>query len=54
VWTGADDTLNFQSGPQRIRMLVKYENYKLFKAESTIQFGDVVPDQNSTKPPIKK
>jgi hypothetical protein len=54
VWTGADDTLNFQSGPQRIRMLVKYENYKLFKAESTIQFGDVVPDQNTTKPPIKK
>lgn len=53
VWTGADDTLNFQAGPQRISMLVKYENYKLFKAESTIQFGDVVtPD--TTKPPIKK
>jgi hypothetical protein len=54
VWTGADDTLNFQNGPQRIRMLVRYENYKRFKAESTIQFGDVVPDQNQTKPPIKK
>ncbi len=54
TYTRADDVLNFQSGPQRIRMLVRYENYKQFKGESTIKYGDVVdqpkqPEQQ--KPP---
>ena len=39
TYTRADDTLNFQAGPQRIRMLVKYENYKQFKSDVNIQFG---------------
>jgi hypothetical protein len=32
-------------------MRVKYEDYKLFKGQSTIIFGDVVPD--SPAPPKK-
>jgi hypothetical protein len=38
VSTTADDTLNFQSGPQRMRMTVKYEEYKQFKSTVTITF----------------
>ncbi len=51
TYTHADDTLNFQAGPQRIRMLVKYENYKQFKAESTIQYGDTVEQPKPAQPP---
>ncbi len=40
TYTFADDTLYFQAGPQRIRMLVKYEDYKQFKSESEIKYGD--------------
>lgn len=38
VHTAAEDTLNFRAGPQRMRMIVKYEEYKQFKAEVTITF----------------
>ena len=46
TWTGADDTLHFSSGPVRIRMLVRYENYKQFKSETKITYGD-----EATEPP---
>ena len=43
TYTVANDTLFFNDGPAvRIRMNVKYEAYKRFKAESTITFGDPV------------
>jgi outer membrane lipoprotein-sorting protein len=42
VYTRADDTLHFQSGPQKIRMLVRYDDYKQFKADTTIKFGEPV------------
>ena len=42
TWTGAEDTLYFSSGPKKIRMLVRYENYKQFKSETKITFGDEV------------
>lgn len=45
TWTGADDTLYFSSGSQRIRMLVRYENYKQFRSTVNITFGDEVPAQ---------
>ena len=45
VYTSADDTLDFDSGPQRIRMIIKYENYKRFGGTSVITFGDVVEEQ---------
>lgn len=38
VQTFADDTLYFRSGPQRIRMMIRYANYKRFSAETTIQY----------------
>jgi outer membrane lipoprotein-sorting protein len=42
TYTRANDTLHFRDSSQRIRMTVKYENYKRFGAESSITFGDVV------------
>ena len=38
VTTFADDTLYFRSGPQRIRLTIRYSNYKKFGAESTVTF----------------
>ena len=53
VYTHADDVLQFQEAPQRIRMTVKYQNYKKFGTETTITFGDEVKDE--TKPvPLPK
>lgn len=44
VLTRADDTLYFEDSVVRLKMRVKYEDYKLFQGQSTITFGDVVPD----------
>jgi hypothetical protein len=38
VKTYADDTLYFRNGPQRVRMIIRYAEYKRFKAESTIEY----------------
>ena len=45
VYTRADDVLHFQTRDQRVRMTVKYEDYKQFKAESGIQYEGVVEDK---------
>ncbi|MBI1899087.1 MAG: hypothetical protein HYZ57_07545 [Acidobacteria bacterium] len=37
--TYADDTLYFSSGPQRIRMVIRYSNYQRFAAESKISIS---------------
>ncbi|PWU01403.1 MAG: hypothetical protein C5B51_23070 [Terriglobia bacterium] len=37
VYTYADDTLQFRSGPQRIRLRIAYSNYRRFGAESTFK-----------------
>jgi hypothetical protein len=50
TYTHADDTLHFRTSSQRIRMTVKYENYKRFGADTSITFGDEV----DTKSPVKK
>ncbi len=42
VYTHADDTLDFRVGPQRIRLAIRYTNYRRFSAESTVKFGDEV------------
>ncbi|MCU0245098.1 MAG: hypothetical protein MUC42_00900 [Bryobacter sp.] len=42
VYTVANDTLMFQSGPIPIKMTVRYENYKQFKSDINIKYGDVV------------
>lgn len=47
TYTRANDTLQFKNSSQRIRMTVKYENYKRFGAETNITFGEI---ENETKP----
>jgi len=38
VRTLADDTLQFRGGPQRVRITIRYDDYKRFTSESTIEF----------------
>ena len=38
VMTYADDTLYFRTGPQRIRFVIRYSDYKKFGADSKITF----------------
>ena len=38
--TYADESLWFRTGPQRIRLTIRYANYKRFSAESTILLQD--------------
>jgi len=38
VTTYADDSLPFRTGPQRIRLIIRYSNYKKFGAESSVTF----------------
>ena len=49
TYTRANDTLHFKNSDQRIRMTVKYENYKRFGAETSITFGDEVTDSTPKK-----
>ncbi len=51
TYTFANDTLHFQSGPQRIKMTVKYEDYKQFKSDVNIQYGDEVDKDQKPEPP---
>jgi hypothetical protein len=41
--TYADDTLFFRDWPQRIRITIRYSDYKRFGAESTVTFGGETP-----------
>jgi hypothetical protein len=43
VTTYADDTLYFRSGPQRLRVVVRYSDYKRFGSDSVIRFSE--PDK---------
>lgn len=51
TFTIANDVLMFQTGPQPIKMVVKYEDYKQFKTDTTITFGDTVEGEQTTKEP---
>jgi hypothetical protein len=44
TYTRANDTLQFRNSSQRIHMTVKYENYKRFGSDTSVTFGDEVPD----------
>jgi len=44
VYTDAEDTLHFRQGPIKMRMIVKYEDYKQFKSDVNIQFGNTVDE----------
>jgi hypothetical protein len=51
TYTRANDTLQFATGAQRMRMIVKYENYKKFEADVKLTFGDAVDGETVTKAP---
>ena len=42
TYTRAVDTLQFSSGAQRIRQIIKYDNYKKFQADVKLTYGDAV------------
>lgn len=50
--TYADDTLFFRNWPQRIKIMIRYTDYKRFGAESTVTFGaDSSQAQPQATPP---
>jgi hypothetical protein len=58
TYTRADDVLHFKTGDQRIRMVIRYDDYKQFKSDAEIQFGGVVDEttgvetkEKPTEPP---
>jgi hypothetical protein len=53
TYTRADDTLKFKTGPVRIRMVVRYSNYKQFKSTSRIVSSTAVDEKQTTPPPTK-
>lgn len=46
--TWADDTLPFRNGPLRMKLEIRYSNYKRFRADSTITFD---PPAETKQPP---
>ena len=53
TYTIANATLHFKENDQRMRMNVKYEDYKQFKSDVTIKYGDA-EDPGKTPPPAPK
>ncbi len=51
TYTYANDTLQFQTGPQRIKMIIKYQDYKQFKSNTEIKFGGEAPNPPQSTPP---
>jgi hypothetical protein len=51
TYTVANDILYFQGGPQPIRQTIKYEDYKQFKSDVRITFGDEVPAEPAKPAP---
>lgn len=47
--TWADDTLPFRTGPLRMKLQIRYSNYKRFRADSTITFE--TPAEPTPQPP---
>jgi len=45
TYTIANDTLHFKDMDVRMKQTVKYEDYKRFKSDTTITFGDAVDDK---------
>jgi len=51
TYTMANAVLPFENGPQRIKMNVRYEDYKQFKSDVKITFGDAVETKETKEPP---
>lgn len=46
VYTYSDDTLHFEDGQsQKIKIVIRYKNYKRFNINSIIKYGSVQPDE---------
>ena len=54
TYTFADDTLHFKDMSQRIKLVIRYQDYKRYEGKSTIKFGDVVDDKTTAPPATKK
>src|SRR6185369_10198205 len=56
TYTTANDTLFFRDNTARIKMTVRYQDYKQFKSDVNIKYGDEVvqPGQAQPQPPPKK
>jgi hypothetical protein len=55
TYTIANDTLHFQNEDVRIKQTIKYEDYKQFKSDIKITYGDVDDkDKKDDKAPVKK
>jgi hypothetical protein len=57
TYTIANDTLHFKDNDVRIKQTIRYEDYKQFKSDVKITFGDAVDDSKDVdkqKPPVKK
>jgi hypothetical protein len=56
TYTIANDTLHFKDNDVRIKQTIRYEDYKQFKSDVKITFGDAVDDKDADKqkPPVKK
>jgi hypothetical protein len=55
TYTFANATLHFKEYDQRMKMTVRYEDYKQFKSDTTIKYGDVEePNKNEPPAPPKK
>jgi hypothetical protein len=61
TYTIANDTLHFRDNDVRIKQTIKYEDYKQFKSDVKITFGDEADTKSETKddkkdekPPVKK
>ena len=51
TYTQADDVLYFKGGlAQRIRMVIRYEDYKQFKSETQIKYGEAVEPKENKQP----
>ena len=54
TYTHADDVLHFPGQDQRITMTVKYQDYKQFKSQTNITFGDEAKPDAAPQPAPKK
>src|SRR5438034_11496349 len=48
AYTRAVDTLQFSSGAQRIRQIIKYDNYKKFQADVKLTFRHAVEGESTS------
>jgi len=55
TYTYANATLHFKEYDQRMKMTVRYEDYKQFKSDTVIKYGDVEdPNKPPSTPPNKQ